>query len=95
METILQTLQNFAAILPKKKGIEKNLWVKKFIRKIDYSREEIALALYYKGLEGADCEISASGRAKESAGRNLNLLNSKKDLLIQKDSLRSEKWLPG
>ncbi|GAI80469.1 unnamed protein product [marine sediment metagenome] len=70
--------------MPEKKGIEKSLWVKKFIKRVDYSKEEIALNLYYKGLKDADHGISASGRAEENAGRNLVLLNSKKIYSSQK-----------
>jgi len=51
----MQTLQNFTDIMPEKKGIEKSLWVKKFIKRVDYSKEEIALSLYYKELEATDC----------------------------------------
>ena len=29
-----------------KKDIDKNLWVKKFIEKVEYSKEEIALTVY-------------------------------------------------
>jgi len=94
-EIFMQTLQNFVGILPEKKGIEKNLWVKKFIKRVDYSREEIALILYYKGLEDTDCGISASGQAEENAGRNSVLSNSKKNLCITTDSLRDVEWLPG
>ncbi len=75
----MQTLQNFIKKLPEKKGIEKNLWVKKFIKRVDYSKEEIALFLYYKGIEGADHEISASGRAEENAGRNSAMINFERD----------------
>jgi len=67
--------------------------VKKFIKRVDYSREEIALILYYKGLEDTDCGISASGQAEENAGRNSVLSNSKKNLCITTDSLRDVEWL--
>jgi len=46
---------------------------------VDYSRDEIALLLYYNGSEGADCGISAIGRAEENAGGNSEMNNSKKD----------------
>ena len=68
-EIFTQTLQNFTDILPEKKGIEKSLWVKKFIKRVDYSREEIALFFYYKGPGDIDCRISASGWAEENADR--------------------------
>ena len=46
--TAQQTLEQFVKGLPERKGIEKNLWVKTFIKKIDYSKEEIAVTIYYK-----------------------------------------------
>ncbi|MBL7197290.1 MAG: hypothetical protein ISS47_04270 [Candidatus Omnitrophica bacterium] len=81
-------------MLPEKKGIEKSLRVKKFIKSVDYSRDEIALLLYYKGPEGTNYEISASGRAKENAGRNSVVLNPKKDLFAPEASLINKDWLP-
>ena len=93
-EIFIQTLQNFVGILPEKKGIEKSLWVKKFIKRVDYSKEEIALSLYYKGPEGADYGISASGRAEENAVRNSVLNTSKNDLFASEDSLGDSDWLP-
>ena len=81
-EIFMQTLQNFADILPEKKGIEKSLWIKKFIKRVDYSKDEIALTLYYKGLESVEYGISASGRAEENAGGNSKLNGFKKDSRI-------------
>ncbi|NQT67772.1 MAG: recombinase family protein [Actinobacteria bacterium] len=93
-EIFMQTLQNFAGILPEKKGIEKSLWVKKFIKRVDYSKEEIAVVLYYKGLKDADHGISASGRAKENAGRNSKLNGSKKEPGILDFGSNNAVWLP-
>ena len=89
-----QTLQNFTDILPEKKGIEKSLWVKKFIKRVDYSREEIALSLYYKGPEGAEHRISASGRAEENTGRNSDPSICNNGLFTSEDSLSDSEWLP-
>ncbi|MCL5772682.1 MAG: recombinase family protein [Actinobacteria bacterium] len=47
-EIFMHTLQHFIKILPLKKGIDKNLWVKKFINKVDYSKDEIAVSIYYR-----------------------------------------------
>ena len=47
-EIFAQTLQQFVKKLPSKKGIEKNLWAKKYIKHIVYSPEEISITLYYK-----------------------------------------------
>jgi len=82
----MKTLQNFVIILPEKKGIEKSLWVKKFIKRVDYSRDEIALSLYYKRLESIDKEISASGRAEENAGGNSDMIDFKRDPVLNSGS---------
>ena len=93
-EIFTQNLQHFVKILPERKGIEKNLWVKKFIKKIDYSKEEIALILYYKSFESTNSPYSASGLAEENAGRNLVLVASKKNTLINYDRDNHQSWLP-
>ncbi|NQT67769.1 MAG: hypothetical protein HQ569_09395, partial [Actinobacteria bacterium] len=80
-------------MLPEKKGIEKSLWVKKFIKRMDYSREGITLIFYYKGLKGTDHGISASGRAKENAGRNSKLNGSKKEPGILDFGSNNAVWL--
>ena len=54
--------------LPSKKGIEKNLWAKKFIKNILYSPDEIALSLYYKrDFEKKGINALASGRSAATA----------------------------
>jgi len=80
--------------LSEKKGIEKSLWVKKFIKGIDYSRDEIALFLYCKGSFDKDHGISASGRAKENAGRNSAVIDLKKGLGMSDWSSNRHGWLP-
>jgi len=92
--TASQTLQYLVKILPQKKGIEKNLWVKKFIKRVDYSKEEIALSLYYKSFKGTNYEISASGRVEENAGRNLDIIDFHKSLEMPGDSSDHTRWLP-
>ena len=47
-EIFEQTLRLFVKGLFERKGIEKNLWAKKFIKSIVYSKEEIAISFYYK-----------------------------------------------
>jgi len=89
----LQTLKNFTEILPDKKGIEKSLWIKKFIKRVDYSKEEIAILLYYKGLEGVAPEISDSSRAEKNANRNLELSSSKVSPGTPDFGLDSDNWL--
>jgi len=46
MDLSSETLQHFLKILPQKKGIEKNLLIKKFIKEIIYSKENIQINLY-------------------------------------------------
>ena len=58
-EIFMHGLQQFIKILPQKKGFDKSLWVKKFIKKIKYSRDEIAVTAYYRGNPGK--EITANG----------------------------------
>ena len=71
-EIFEQTLKIFVKSLSKKRGIEKNLWVKKFIERIDYSKEEIAISFYYKsGCKEENPAFLASGRRPTAAGRNL------------------------
>ncbi len=94
-EIFMQTLQNFTDILPEKRGIEKSLWVKKFINRVDYSKEEIALILYYKGLESIDKEISASARAEKNAGRNSEMIDFKKGPVVNSGSSNRQNWLRG
>ncbi|MBN2073857.1 MAG: hypothetical protein JW770_07940 [Actinobacteria bacterium] len=94
-EIFIQTLQNFTNILREKKGIEKSLWIKKFIKRIDYPRDEIALFLYYKGSKDADYGISASGRAEENAGRNSSMIDFKKGSGMVDWSSSRHVWLPG
>jgi len=61
---------------------------------VDYSKDEIAVVLYYKGLEGKDYEISASGWAEENAGGNSEMNNFKKDLGTFDFGSNNGVWLP-
>ena len=65
-----QTLQHFLKILPQKKGIEKNLLIKKFIKEIIYSKQNIQISLYFSiGFE--DLNFSFLGRANKKEGRKI------------------------
>jgi len=56
--------------LPKRKGNDKNLWVKKFIKNINYSKEEIRISLFYRTHSGESGSLrTASGRVGAAAGR--------------------------
>ena len=94
-EIFAQTLQHFVKILPEKKGIEKNLWAKKFIKNIDYSKEEIAVILYYKrGSEEENSSNTASGWVGAAACRNSFSAHPKKIPTIHLDSGDYQDWLP-
>ena len=46
-ETLGDTLGTFVKTLPTQKGIEKNLWAKKFIQRVIFSRARIQISLFY------------------------------------------------
>jgi len=92
-EIFLQTLKNFTEILPEKKGIEKSLWVKKFIKRVDYSKEEIAILLYYKGIQSEAAEISDGSQVEKNANRNLELSSSIVSSETPDFGLNSARWL--
>ena len=94
-DRIEQTLRLFVKGLSERKGIDKNLWVKKFIKNIIYSKEEIVLTLYYK--RSFDEELSASpasGRVGAAAGRSPVSLADKKITPITSDRGNHQEWLP-
>ncbi|MBM3712046.1 MAG: hypothetical protein FJW56_01200 [Actinobacteria bacterium] len=73
-EIFMHALQQFIKILPQKKGIEKSLWVKKFTKKVDYSKEEIALTVYCR--ENSEEKIftgNAGGWVGAATGKDKNL----------------------
>ncbi|PJE72759.1 MAG: hypothetical protein COV00_03530, partial [Candidatus Tagabacteria bacterium CG10_big_fil_rev_8_21_14_0_10_40_13] len=49
VETIISILQSFFSALFTKKGFERNLFTKRFIREIIYSKENIKINLFYSG----------------------------------------------
>ena len=70
----MHALQQFIKILPQKKGVEKSLWVKKFTKKVDYSKEEIAITVYCR--ENSEEKIftsNASGWVGAATGKDKNL----------------------
>jgi len=48
-ETIVSVLKSFLAFLSQRRGVERNLLAKKFIKSIFYSQENIKIALFYSG----------------------------------------------
>ena len=58
-------------ILPQKKGINKSLWVKKFIKNIIYSRDEIFISICYReNLEKEAMKSIASGWVGAATGKD-------------------------
>ena len=69
------------------------MWVRKFIKRIVYSKEEIALLLYYKGISGEALKIPTNETVKESADRNLKLSISKSSPEALDFGYNNAKWL--
>ncbi len=89
-----QILKFFTKGLGERKGQDRNLWVKKFIKKIDYSKEEISITLYYK----VDCEkeesaIFGSGCPHPAAAKNGGAPQGKKIPSIHMDRGNHKPWL--
>ncbi len=94
-EIFEQTLRLFLKGLFERKGIEKNLWAKKFIKSIVYCKEEIAVSFYYKsGSEEVKPSYPASGRVGAAAGRSTVSLADKKITPISTDRGNDQEWLP-
>jgi len=53
-ESFENSLKIFLSGLSEKKGVAKNIWVKKFINNIDYAKDQIAVTLYYINTFGKD-----------------------------------------
>ncbi len=67
-----QTLQLFVKGISEKRGIEKNLWAKKFIRNIIYSKSDIQINLYYSNnFENSDFS-SLGGASQMLQGKTVN-----------------------
>jgi len=87
-----QTLQRFVKSLSQKKSIQKNLWAKKFIKNIVYSKQEIALTLYYKVSFGNPKNNSlADGCPHTAIGPGF----SEKNTPISTDRGTHQEWLLG
>ena len=95
-EIFAQTLQRFVKILPKKRGIEKNLWAKKFIKNIHYSKEEIVITLYYKtSSEEESSAYLTSGWVGAATGQMTDSSTYKKIPPTYKDKRDCSEWLLG
>ncbi|MBU4293690.1 MAG: zinc ribbon domain-containing protein, partial [Actinobacteria bacterium] len=95
-EIFMHTLQQFIKILSKKNGIDKSLWVKEFIKKIEYSKEEIAITFYYR--ENPEEKIfsgNASGCVRAATGKDKNSCDPRGKPVCKNrnDSFGSMDWL--
>lgn len=94
----MHTLQQFIKILSHKKVIDMSLWVKKFIKKVGYCRDEIAVTAYYReNPEEVIAKNDASGWVRAATGKDHN---SDYDKEIPASTGRNNdsecmKWLPG
>ena len=93
-EIFAQTLQHFVKIVPQIRGFEKNLCAKKFVKNIIYSKEDIAVTLYYKNASEKELSLStASGRVGAATGRRRFLDLDKKISLTGTCKANGEDWL--
>ena len=93
----MNTLCHFIKILPQKRGIDKNLWVKKFIKKVEYSKEEITISLYYRENPGEEITANdASGWVGAATGKENNLCDLRGGPVskYRYDSFGNMDWLP-
>ena len=74
VENIISILKSFLSLLSQRKGIERNLLAKKFIKGIFYSKENIKITLFYsedpKNLEFF--QIKESPACRQAGGANLS-----------------------
>ena len=81
--TAWQTLSDFLEGLAKRKSLEKNLWVKKFIKNIDYSKDFIKINFYYSDDKNlfempSGCAVRSLLSVHSTAGQNPILPTKKK-----------------
>ncbi|GAG78791.1 unnamed protein product, partial [marine sediment metagenome] len=93
-ETIISILQSFLSSLEKRRGVERNLLVKRFIKDIIYSKENIKITLFYS--ENLENYENKKDLALLPQGRSKFLERGKENLLPpQKSKFVSTNWLPG
>jgi len=97
-EIFMNALQQFIKILPQKKGIDRSFLVKRFIKKIEYCRDEIAVTAYYReSPEEVIAKNDASGWVRAATGRVKNS-DFKKEIpagTSRENSCGCIEWLPG
>jgi len=77
-EIFAQTLQLFLKTFSQKRGIEKNLWAKTFIKNIIYSKENVQINLYYS-IDSEDFDFSFLDGANKKEQRKIHPEFSAKD----------------
>ena len=77
-ETFQNTLKTFSKEVDQSKGIERTLLVKKHIKQVNYTKDEITVSLFYKtSCVRENIKSPASGRAGAAAGRSDKTGNKK------------------
>ena len=89
-ETIASTLKSFLLFLSQRRGVERNLLVKKFIKEIIYSKENIKITLFYsENLENSGNKQSpallSQGRVNFSDGNKRGLFPPQQNKFVLKD----------
>ena len=80
-EAIISTLQNFLSALTERKGMERNLLAKRFLKGIFYSKENIKIALFYS---------ENSKKLKNSPDKKMtDLLSQGSPKFLEKDNKNS------
>ena len=87
-ETILFILQSFLFSLKKRRGVERNLLVKRLIKDIIYSKENIKITLFYS--ENLENYENKKALALLSQGRSKFLECGKENLLPKQSKFVSE-----
>ncbi len=93
-EIIISILQSFLSSLEKRRGVERNLLVKRFIKDIIYSKENIKITLFYS--ENLENYENKKDLALLLQGRSKFLERGKENLLPpQQSKFVYDSWLPG
>ncbi|MFH2146016.1 MAG: hypothetical protein ABII75_08350, partial [Candidatus Omnitrophota bacterium] len=89
-----QTLRRLTKSLIQKRGIEKNLFIKKFIKNIIYSSSQIQITLYFsKDYENFAFSFFGGGEQKNREKIRSEFSPVEPDLLVRDNKIGSPKWL--
>ena len=92
-EIVSQTLRRLTKSLVQKRGIEKNLFIKKFIKNIIYSSSQIQITLYFsKDSENLDFSFFGGGKQKNREKIRSEFSPVKPDLLVRDNKIGSSDW---